>query len=235
MSLISICDAAANACYITFPPTGSGSGACYTQAIFISFFLAASVNWSMVILLTIYATILGALGRNTWFLRLCLDRPRIIHAVVWTFSLAQALLPLSTNSTGYSAGPVCWLSSDTTWGKFWVYFEYGVVWFVIGVVVLISYRVRYIVFAVVSIVVELNFKEQHITPRKERDVKDGYAKLLTFYNTLKWYPAILIVAFAPSASVRMAQINGYSENGIVRNGLKLVTSGLLQGISAISL
>jgi|GEM_PF-5111918 len=230
--LLTMCDAAANICYICFPPPDSGSVACYAQAILVSFFVAASVLWSMVISLTIYATVLGALNRPARFLRSCLDQPLMVHAGVWGWSLALALLPLSTNSTGHDAGPLCWLSTESTWGGFWVYFTaYGLIWFTIGVVVVISCKIRFEILAVVSLMAELDFKDkpQSISSRKSTHVENGYARLLLFYDTLKWYPVILIVAWTPSTVLRVAQSFGYKMNESVGNIFKLVTGMFIQG------
>ena len=235
--LLTLCDAAANVCYICFPPPDSESAECYAQAILVSFFVAASVLWSMVISLTIYATVLGALGRPARFLRSCLDRPLKVHAGVWGWSLAVALLPLSTNSTGHDAGPLCWLSTESVWGEFWVYFTaYGLIWFTIGVVVLVSCKIRFEILAVVSLMAELDFKDKPSTAssNKATDVQNGYARLLMFYNTLKWYPVILIVAWSPSTMLRVSQSFGYTMSSTVGNIFKLVTGMFIQGVQNAS-
>jgi len=232
VSLISMCDAAANISYISFPPPNTGSADCYAQALLISFFVAASVLWSMVISLTIYATVLGALGRPARFLTSILDRPIIVHAVVWGWALALALLPLSTNSTGHDAGPLCWLATETAWGKFWVYFTaFGFLWVIVAVIVLITCRIRFAILAVVSVMLELEFKHQTVSDasRQPANVNNGYTRLLTFYNTLKWYPVILIIAWTRDTILRVAQSFGYTMSATIGGIFKLVTASFFQG------
>jgi hypothetical protein len=143
--LLTLCDAGANLSYIAFPPPKSGSAACYSQAILVSFFVAASVFWSIIISLTIYATVLGALNRPARHLRAFLGFPALVHAGVWGLSLALALLPLSTHSTGHNAGPLCWLAVLTTWGQFWVFATaYGPIWIAVAITVYISCRIRWL-------------------------------------------------------------------------------------------
>jgi hypothetical protein len=57
----------------------------------------------------------------------------------------------------------------------------------------------------------------------------GYSRLLTFYNSLKWYPVILIVAWTPSTIVRVAQTAGYTLSPTAGNVFTLVTGMFIQG------
>jgi hypothetical protein len=230
--LLTVCDAAANLSYIAFPPPDTGSAACYAQAILVSFFVAASVLWSMTISLTIYATVLGALGRPPRKLRACLDRPLMVHAGVWGTSLVLSLLPLSTHSTGHNAGPLCWVAVLTSWGQFWVFFTaYGPIWATIGITVFISCRIRFEILSVVSLMAELEFNNRSTSTASPAatEAHGGYSRLLMFYNSLKWYPVILIVAWTPSTAVRISQTAGYTLSPTAANVFTLVTGMFIQG------
>lgn len=201
---ISTCDALANLQYVAYHPTPiTRTPECFTQAILVSFFVAAAVLWSLAISLTIYSTVLAALGRPNLRLKAFVDSPLKLHTAVWGLSATLALLPLTTDSTGASAGPICWLVLPSPWGNFWLLVTaYGLVWITICISLYVALRVRWEIQAVVGLMGD--------TGNKESRLPAGFEKMMGFFNSLKWYPLILIVAWAPSSAVRIYQMQGKS-------------------------
>ena len=225
---LSICDAMANLTYTAFPSPDDEAATCYAQAIVISFFVASSVLWSLVISLTIYSTVLAALGRPASKLGDFVGNLKALHATVWGLSAVLAFMPLTTHSTGADAGPICWLRVDTFWGNIWLFVTaYGLIWVTIVITILTTLRVRWEINALFSMMTEASFSSVGSTAHSS---KTGYLKMIEFYNTLKWYPLILIIAWTPSTIVRIYEIAGgnIEESGIA-NKFKLVTGMFLQG------
>jgi len=60
----------------------------------------------------------------------------------------------------------------------------------------VTIRVRWEISAALNLMKEAMSSDETLSP-VELEVQSGYRKMMTFYHSLKWYPFILIISWAP--------------------------------------
>jgi len=215
-----------------FPSAGTDlSFPCILHGVLLAFFLCASALWSLVISLMIHSSVLNALARPRHRLHKFISRPVAVHKSVWGISMVLALLPLTTNSMGYHQPDMyyCWLRLETPWDWFWSYFTAdGLVWLVVCCALFISCRTRWEIRAVMELLAMNGFREKNAEGESQKEA--GYKKLIDFYDSLRLYPVVLAVAWAPTTIIRLLKVLDVSVPLRLAGFFKFFTGIFLQGI-----
>jgi hypothetical protein len=215
---LAICDFAINVqsvFFAAFYPIPGGSLLCYAEAAGSTFWVSTGMLWTGLISLSLFSFVGDGVDVKYPNLRRFVSTPKLYHPAIWGYCLVTSAAPIFIKG-GYGTTrgeDYCFfIFSRSISYELSLVFFWGPVWGTI----LLSFALNFYLRRRIGLFLSVRSIDRSIDSSTRTNIRASFVKsdtlsnerhrIVQLHDQLKWYPAILLVAWSMDSSFRIYQM-----------------------------